>query len=53
MVKCYRCNGRTKFYSSCLGYEALKCLKCGHEYFETSKEEYLKNKEEYLRRVKK
>lgn len=44
MVKCYRCGGETKYYHGMLGYEARRCQKCGHEYAETSKEEYESNK---------
>ena len=48
MVKCYRCGGTTKYYSGALGYEAMRCQKCGHDYAETSKEEYEQNKKQYL-----
>ncbi len=42
--KCYRCGGTTKYYDGALGYEAMRCQKCGHDYSETSKEEYNLNK---------
>lgn len=45
--KCYRCGGKTKYYNGTLGYEAMKCTKCGHEYSETSRQEYDENKKKF------
>ena len=46
--KCYRCGGTTKYYSGALGYEAMRCQKCKHDYTETSEKEYNENKRNYL-----
>jgi len=48
MGKCYRCGGTTRYYGGALGYEAMRCMKCGHDYAETSPQEYAKNKKMYL-----
>ena len=53
MGNCYRCGGKTKHYSGMLGYEAMKCNKCGHEYSETSKEEYEENKKLFKKNLNK
>ena len=45
--KCYRCGGETKYREGALGYEAMKCKKCGHEYSETSSKEYDENKKKF------
>ena len=42
--KCYRCGGSLNYYHGLMGYEAMKCNKCGHEYAELTKEEYDLNK---------
>jgi hypothetical protein len=44
---CYRCGGNKKYYDGALGYEAMKCEKCGHEYAETSPEDYERNKRDW------
>ena len=41
---CYRCGGKMKYYDGALGYEAMKCGKCGHEYGELTIEEFNLNK---------